>query len=92
MCWRVIVQFDQVDLLTDEFSKLGQFDTVTAIGVIEHFPEADMYRVLRNLLKVTAHRLILIVPYEQEVEVIYDHKQTLVVRSSNRWDNGASSN
>ncbi len=70
------VQFDQVDLLTDEFSKLGQFDTVTAIGVIEHFPEADMYRVLSNLLKVTAHRLILIVPYEQEAEVIYDHKQT----------------
>ncbi len=69
------VQFAQADLLADDFHRLGLFDTVTAIGVIEHFTEGEMYRVLTNLLKVTAHRLILTVPYEQEPEVIYEHKQ-----------------
>jgi SAM-dependent methyltransferase len=69
------VQFAQADLLADDFSSLGQFDTVTAIGVIEHFIEADMHRVLTNLLQVTAQRLILIVPYEEELEVIYEHEQ-----------------
>ena len=69
------VQLVQADLLSDEFSKLGQFDTVTALAILEHFTEIDMYRVLINLLKVTSHRLILLVPYEQEPEVIYDHLQ-----------------
>ena len=69
------VAFLQADLLADTFTNIGQFDTVTALGVIEHFSEADMYRVLENLLKVTAHRLILTVPYEQEPEVLYEHQQ-----------------
>jgi 2-polyprenyl-3-methyl-5-hydroxy-6-metoxy-1,4-benzoquinol methylase len=69
------VQYVQADLLADNFSKLGQFDTVTAIGVIEHFSEGDMYRVITNLLEVTAHRLIFIVPFENEPEEIYEHKQ-----------------
>lgn len=69
------VQFREVDLLSDHFDTVGQFDTVTAIGVIEHFTEHAMYRVLGNLLKVTRHRLVLVVPYEQEPESIYEHKQ-----------------
>jgi protein-L-isoaspartate O-methyltransferase len=69
------VQFVQADLLTDDFVELGQFDTVTAIGVIEHFIEEDTYVVLANLLKVTGQRLIVIVPYETEPELIYGHKQ-----------------
>ena len=69
------VQFVQADLLADTFSAIGRFDTVTALHVIEHFTEADMYRVLANLLKVTSRRLILMVPYEQEPETIYEHKQ-----------------
>lgn len=69
------VQFVQADLLADTFSSIGQFDTVTAIGVIEHFTEEQMYRVLTNLLQITASRLILTVPYEQEPTVIYDHQQ-----------------
>lgn len=69
------VQFIQADLLADTFSGIGQFDTVTALHVIEHFTEADMYKVLANLLKVTSQRLILMVPYEQEQETIYEHKQ-----------------
>jgi hypothetical protein len=69
------VHFMQADLLASDFSELGRFDTVTALGVIEHFTEEEMYRVLANLLDVTAQRLLITVPYEQELEVIYEHKQ-----------------
>lgn len=69
------VRFVQADLLAPDFSTLGTFDTVTALGVIEHFSEAEMYRVLINLLAVTKQRLILTVPYEEEPEIIYEHKQ-----------------
>ena len=49
---------------------------MTALHVLEHFTEAEMYRVLLNLLKVTAHRLILAVPFEQNTpEVAYGHLQ-----------------
>lgn len=70
------VEFLQADLLSKNFAALGQFDTVTAIGVLEHFVEADMYRVLDNLLKVTIQRLIVIVPYERKPELVYGHEQT----------------
>ncbi len=69
------VEFLQADLLAEDFTQLGRFDTVTAIGVIEHFVEAEMYQVLAHLLKVTAQRLILIVPYEHEPETVYGHEQ-----------------
>ena len=69
------VAFEEADLLAYDFYKVGQFDTVTAINVIEHFSEADMYKVLHNLLQVTSKRLILLVPYEQELELLYEHKQ-----------------
>lgn len=69
------VAYAQADLLAEDFPEIGRFDTVTAISVIEHFPEAEMYRVLANLLAVTARRLILIVPYEWEPSVVYGHEQ-----------------
>jgi len=70
------VQFTQADLLADDLSMPGYFDTVTALHVLEHFTEEDMYRVLKNLLKVTTRRLILAVPYEQgEPEILYGHEQ-----------------
>ncbi len=69
------VQFVQADLLAPDLSHLGQFATVTALGVLEHFSEEEMYQVLTHLLAVTTHRLILHVPYEQEPELIYEHKQ-----------------
>jgi SAM-dependent methyltransferase len=69
------VAFLQADLLAEDFAQLGRFDTVTAIGVIEHFAEAEMYQVLAHLLKVTTQRLILIVPYEREPETVYGHEQ-----------------
>lgn len=69
------VQFVQADLLGDDVQKLEPFDTVVALAVIEHFTEAEMYRVLANLLYVTTQRLVIAVPYEEEAEVIYEHKQ-----------------
>ncbi len=70
------VQFVQADLLADNFSTIGQFDTVAVLHVLEHFTETDMYRVLANLLKVTSHRLIIGVPYEPvEPETAYGHQQ-----------------
>jgi SAM-dependent methyltransferase len=70
------VQFAQSDLLTDDLSTFGYFDTVAALHVLEHFREEAMYRVLRNLLRLTARRLILAVPFEQgEPEILYGHEQ-----------------
>jgi len=70
------VQFAKADLLAKDFHTIGQFDTVTVLHVLEHFTEADMYRALANLLKVTSRRLIIAVPYEPgEPETAYGHEQ-----------------
>lgn len=70
------VRYLQADLLSEvEMCALGVFETVTALHVLEHFSEAEMYTVLRNLLQVTTHRLILAVPYEEELTAAYDHRQ-----------------
>lgn len=70
------VRFIQADLLAENFNTIGTFDTVTALHVLEHFTEKDMYRVLANLLNVALHRLIAAVPYETgEPEVAYGHLQ-----------------
>ncbi len=70
------VQFIQADLLADHFPTLGMFDTVTALHILEHFTESDMYRVLFHLLQITSQRLILAVPYEpDEPESAYGHEQ-----------------
>ncbi|MBO0781060.1 MAG: methyltransferase domain-containing protein [Ktedonobacteraceae bacterium] len=70
------VRYVQADLLSHDLSTLGQFDTVTALHVMEHFTEEDMYCVLKNLLPLTKHRLILAVPYEQgKPSQAYDHLQ-----------------
>lgn len=70
------VQFVQADLLAEDLCQLGTFDTVTALEVLEHFTEEEMYVVLTNLLKMTVQRLIITVPYEEQPETIYEHKQT----------------
>ena len=72
------VQFVQADLLTDDIEKLGTFDTVTVLHVLEHFTEEEMYQVLTRLLKVTTRCLIIGVPYEPELESVYGHKQVFV--------------
>jgi SAM-dependent methyltransferase len=70
------VRFLQADLLADEVGALEPFETVSAIHLLEHFAEAEMYLVLTNLLQLTSHRLIIAVPYELgEPEVAYGHAQ-----------------
>lgn len=70
------VHFHQGDLLSETFCGIGQFDTVVALHVLEHFTEEEMHQVLAHLLQVTSQRLILIVPYEEgEPERAYDHRQ-----------------
>ena len=70
------IHFTQADLLAGDFASPGAFDTVTALHILEHFTESDMYRVLTNLLQITSQRLIIAVPYESgEPEIAYDHKQ-----------------
>ena len=70
------VQFVRTDLLSDDVASLERFDTVTILHVLEHFTEADMYRVLDNLLPITTRRLIIAVPYETgEPEAVYGHEQ-----------------
>jgi SAM-dependent methyltransferase len=69
------VRFVQADLLSDEIEALGTFDTVTALHVLEHFTEEDMYRVLDHLLHMTLQHLIVAVPYEETPTAAYDHLQ-----------------
>jgi len=70
------IQFVQADLLSDTFSTVGSFDTVTLLHVLEHFSEQAMYTVLTNLLAVTRQRLIIAVPYEHgKAEMVYGHEQ-----------------
>ncbi len=70
------VQFVQADMLSDTFSTVGSFDTVTLLHVLEHFSEKAMYTVLTNLLAVTRQRLIIAVPYEHgKAETVYGHRQ-----------------
>ena len=73
------VQFTRADLLADDFGLIGAFDTVVALHILEHFNEAEMYRVLANLLMVTSCRLIIAVPYEPGMpEQAYGHRQLFI--------------
>ncbi|MBO0795748.1 MAG: class I SAM-dependent methyltransferase, partial [Ktedonobacteraceae bacterium] len=69
------VRYVQADLRSDQMATLGLFDTVTALHILEHFTEEDMYRVLAHLLQITKHRLIIAVPYEERLSHAYDHLQ-----------------
>lgn len=83
------VEYKQADLLSDHFIDLGPYDTVLALHVLEHFNEADMYRVLAHLLRVTRQRLIVAVPYEPgEAETAYGHEQLFTpakLESVGKW-------
>jgi 2-polyprenyl-3-methyl-5-hydroxy-6-metoxy-1,4-benzoquinol methylase len=54
--------FLQLDLLSPQFvEEVGTFDTVTAIHLLEHLPEAQLPLAFQYLLQVTRHRLIVAV-------------------------------
>jgi len=83
------VQFVRANVLSDDFPRLGQFDTVVALHVLEHFSQEEMYRALSNLLQVTVQRLIIAVPYEpDEPEHVYGHQQVFTpayLEEIGRW-------
>ncbi|HEY7202495.1 MAG TPA: class I SAM-dependent methyltransferase [Candidatus Dormibacteraeota bacterium] len=67
--------FSVRDVLDPGFAGAGRHDTVTAVHVLEHFTDAELPVALASLLGVTARRLIVAVPYEDEVQPLYGHEQ-----------------
>jgi SAM-dependent methyltransferase len=70
-----MVSYVQADLREPSVLQVGTFDTVVALGVLEHFGEQEMYQVVQHLLTMTRQRLIVMVPYEQEPDPLYEHQQ-----------------
>lgn len=79
------VAFRQIDVLSNDFTKLGQFDTVTAIHLLEHLPEEDMPTALDHLLRTARKRLLIAVPYEQQAQGLYGHRQTFTPEKLHQW-------
>lgn len=67
--------FVQADILADDFRRLGSFDTVTAIHVIEHLEPAQTVTALTNLWRVAARRLVIAVPLEEQPDPRFGHRQ-----------------
>lgn len=79
------ITFTQQDVLDATILGLGRFDTVTALHVLEHLPERDMPLALTHLLRITARRLIIAVPYEEQAKVIYGHEQVFCKEKLEQW-------
>ena len=58
---------------------------MTAVHLLEHFTIDQLPLALSNLLKVTRHRLIIAVPYEQQAEVAYGHQQVFSREKLEKW-------
>ena len=81
------VKFIVKDVLTQEFPAVGSFDTVTAVHLLEHLREDALPLALTNMLSVTAERLIVSVPYEENVQDLYGHKQLFTPEKLQFWGN-----
>ncbi len=79
------VEFHQRDVLSEAFSQLGQFDTVTAIHLLEHLKEEDLPIALHQLLQVTRKRLLLAVPFEEHPKAVYGHVQVFSLEKLHHW-------
>lgn len=77
--------FLQKDVLSEDFIKLGRFDTVTAIHLLEHLTEEDTPTALDHLLHVTKKRLLIAVPYEEQVQKVYGHEQIFTPEKLRQW-------
>ena len=53
----------------------GGFDVVTAIHLLEHLTAAETGRAMRNLWALARRRLIVAVPFEDEPDRRYGHRQ-----------------
>jgi SAM-dependent methyltransferase len=67
------VRFLVRDVLESNLHRLGGFDTVTAVHLLEHLDEGRMLTATANLLRVAARRLIVAVPYESRPQLHYGH-------------------
>ncbi|MCS6882676.1 MAG: class I SAM-dependent methyltransferase [Oscillochloridaceae bacterium] len=70
------VRFAVADLLGDDLARLGCFDTVTCVHVLEHLTPAQTLTALRALWQLTARRLIVTVPLEEQPDPRFGHRQT----------------
>ncbi|HEX9132693.1 MAG TPA: class I SAM-dependent methyltransferase [Ktedonobacteraceae bacterium] len=78
--------FAQLDLLSPQFvDEVGTFDTVTAIHLLEHLPEAQLALAFQHLLQVTRHRLMVAVPYEAEATRAYGHENVFTREILEHW-------
>jgi SAM-dependent methyltransferase len=78
--------FLQLDLLSPQFvEEVGTFDTVTAIHLLEHLPEAQLPLAFGHLRQVTRHRLVVAVPYETEATRAYGHEQVFTRETLEHW-------
>lgn len=79
------VRFTWQDVCAEQFICQQPFDTVSVIHLIEHLAEEEMPQVLTHLLHITSQRLILAVPYEEEIQALYGHKQIFTRDKLDYW-------
>ncbi len=79
------LRLEQRDLCQPAFLRLGQFDTVTAIHLLEHLEESELPLALKQLLKVTRRRLLIAVPYEEQAQACYGHRQVFSPAKLQFW-------
>ncbi len=69
------VSFVVTDILAEDFARLGTFDTVTCIHVLEHLPPEQTVPALTSLWQRTCQRLIIGVPLEATPDPRFGHMQ-----------------
>lgn len=79
------VRFALQDILDKAALDLGTFDTVTALHLLEHLSESDVSLALTHLLALTARRLIIAVPYEQQATAAYGHLHVFTPQKLEQW-------
>jgi cyclopropane fatty-acyl-phospholipid synthase-like methyltransferase len=79
------ISFLHKSLLDEDFQEVGRFDTVTAVHLLEHLAEDELPLALSNLVEVTSRRLIVAVPYEEKIEVLYGHQQAFTAEKLSSW-------
>ncbi len=69
------VSFVVTDILAEDFARLGTFDTVTCLHVLEHLPPEQTVPALTSLWQRTRQRLIIGVPIEATPDPRFGHLQ-----------------
>ncbi len=69
------VSFVVTDMLSADFARLGMFDTVTCLHVLEHLPPEQTVPALTSLWQRTRQRLIIGVPIEATPDPRFGHLQ-----------------